>query len=90
MEYVSPIDARIRTPDEPSARPASVSGKRVWLLDIAKNRGAEFLDGVEELLRAKGADVRRTRKPTFSKPAPEEVIDQIALHGDLAVEALAD
>lgn len=90
MEYVSPVDTRTLTPEEPSARPSTLAGKRVWLLDIAKNRGAEFLDRIEELLQAEGAHVRRTRKPTFSKPAPEEVIEEIALHGDLAVEALAD
>ena len=90
MEYVSPIDTRTMVPEAPSVRPPEVAGRRVWLLDIAKNRSAEFLDRVEELLRAEGAEVRRTRKPTFSKPAPAEVINEIAIHGDLAVEALAD
>jgi hypothetical protein len=42
------------------------------------------------LLQERGAEVRRTGKQTFSKPAPEAVIEEIALHGDLAVEALAD
>ena len=90
MEYVSPRDTRVREPEEPSARTGSISGRRVWLLDIAKNRSAEFLDRIEVLLQERGAEVRRTGKPTFSKPAPEEVIEEIALHGDLAVEALAD
>jgi hypothetical protein len=90
MEYVSPIDARVRPVEEPSARPDAIAGQRVWLLDISKNRSAEFLDRLEALLRAESADVYRTRKPTFAKPAPEEVIEQIALHGDLAVEGLAD
>jgi hypothetical protein len=90
MEYVSPLDTRVREPEEPSTRTGSISGRRVWLLDIAKNRSAEFLDRIEVLLQDRGAEVRRTGKPTFSKPAPEAVIEEIALHGDLAVEALAD
>ena len=32
----------------------------------------------------------RFRKPTFSRPAPANLIEEIALHGDLAVEGLAD
>ena len=90
MEYVSPIDMRVRPMEEPSARAGTIFGKRVWLLDISKNRSAEFLDRLEELLRSEGAEVHRTRKPSFAKPAPEEVVEQIALHGDLAVEGLAD
>jgi hypothetical protein len=90
MEYVSPIDTRVRVAENPSARPGVIAARRVWLLDIAKNRSAEFLDRIEELLEENGANVRRTGKPTFSKPAPESVIEEIALHGDLAVEALAD
>lgn len=90
MEYVSPIDTRARTPEEPSERPSEIAGRRVWLLDIAKNRSSEFLDRVEHLLKSQGAEVRRARKPTFAKPAPKEIVERIALHGDLAVEALAD
>ncbi len=90
MEYVSPIDMRRRPREQPSARPPELEGRRVWLLDISKNRSAEFLSRIEARLRAEGAEVRRARKPTFSKPAPEDVIERIALHGDLAVEALAD
>ena len=90
MEYVSPLDTRVREPEKTSVRTEGIAGRRVWLLDIAKNRSAEFLDRIEELLQERGADVRRTGKPTFSKPAPDAVITEVALHGDLAVEALAD
>jgi hypothetical protein len=90
MDYVSPFDDRVREPEPLAPREASLEGKRVWLLDISKNRSDEFLDHVEEMLTDRGASVRRTRKPTFAKPAPQEVIEEVALHGDLAVEALAD
>jgi len=91
MEYVSPIDERLRAAEPLAPRPESgVAGKTVALLDISKNRGAEFLDRIELRLREHGATTLRFAKPTFSRPAPVGVIEQIALHGDLAVEALAD
>jgi hypothetical protein len=67
-----------------------VSGARVALHDITKARGAEFLDRVEAGLQANGASTFRVSKETFSRPASTEVIEQIAIHGDLAVEGLAD
>jgi hypothetical protein len=90
MEYVSPFDERTREPISPAPRPDALDGKRVALLDISKARGSEFLDRLEELLRERGAETFRLAKPTFSRPAPSEVVERIALHADLAVEALAD
>ena len=90
MEYVSPFDESAREPVAAAPRPPTLEGKRVALLDISKARGSEFLDRLEELLRERGAETFRVSKPTFSRPAPAEVVEQIALHGDLAVEALAD
>lgn len=90
MEYVSPIDDRVREILPLAGRPADLAGRRVALLDISKARGDEFLDRIEELLRARGATTRRFAKPLFSRPAPVEVIEEIAVHGDLAVEGLAD
>ena len=89
-DYVSPFDERVRAAEPLAPRPASISGRRVVLLDIRKNRGAEFLDRIELHLNDRGAKTIRFRKPTFSRPAPAELIEEIALHGDLAVEGLAD
>ena len=90
MEYVSPIDERVREPVAFAPRPPSLAGKRVALLDITKARSAEFLDRVELRLREHGAETFRLAKETFSKPASTEVIEEIALRGDLTVEGLAD
>ena len=89
-EYVSPFDDRARPTEPLAARPASVSGCRAVLLDIRKNRGAEFLDRMETLLQAEGAQTARAAKEIFSKPAALELIDEIAGRADLVVEALAD
>ena len=90
MEYVSPIDERVRAPEPLAPRTKSIEGKTVALLDISKNRGAEFLDRLEQHLRSRGAKTMRFRKPTFSRPASAELIEEVAIHGDLAVEGLAD
>jgi len=62
----------------------------VVLIDIRKNRGAEFLDRIEVLLQAAGASTARTAKEIFSKPAALALIDEITGRADLVVEALAD
>jgi len=89
-DYVSPFDERVREPEPIAPRPASIDGRRVVLLDIRKNRGAEFLDRIETLLRAEGAATARSAKEIFSKPAALGLIDEIAGRADLVVEALAD
>lgn len=75
---------------EPLAPVASVSGRTVGLLDISKPRGDVFLDEVERLLRDQGAEVIRFSKPTFTRPAPAELRQDIADRCDLVVEGLAD
>lgn len=90
MDYVSPVDERVREPEPLAARPVTLAGARIALLDIGKARGDEFLDALEQLLRSAGATTQRFAKPLFSRPAAQEVIEQVALHGDLAVEGLAD
>jgi hypothetical protein len=90
MEYVSPFDERRREPEPLAARPLSLAGKQVALLDINKRRGREFLDRIEDRLNANGAHTFRLVKQIFSKPAAPEIIRQIADRGDLAIEALAD
>jgi len=72
------------------ARPSSLEGKRVAMLDISKPRGDVFLDRLEELLTARGVRVDRFRKPTFARPAPRAMMEEILGKSDLMVEALAD
>ena len=90
LDYVSPFDERVRPAEPLARRPADVAGRRVVLLDIRKNRGAEFLDRIETLLRAAGAITARSAKEIFSKPAGLALIEEIAGRADLVVEALAD
>jgi hypothetical protein len=71
-------------------RPPDLEGLSIGLLDISKPRGDVFLDRIEEQLRRRGWQVRRYAKPTFTKPAPIDLRQEIAIHCDVVIEALAD
>jgi hypothetical protein len=72
------------------ARPASLEGLSVGLLDISKPRGDVFLDRLEQRLTEIGAAVTRYKKPTFTKPAPVDLRHEIATNCHVVIEALAD
>ena len=75
----------------PPPRLQTLTGKKVAFLDISKPGGSFFLDRLEKILceRYGVKEVARTRKPTYTKNAPDEVIEN--LRGvDAVVEALAD
>ena len=72
------------------ARPSTLEGLTVGLLDISKPRGDVFLDRIDERLVGIGANVKRYVKPTFAKPAPVDLRHQIATECQVVIEALAD
>jgi hypothetical protein len=72
------------------ARPASLEGRTIGLLDISKPRGNVFLDRLEMRLTELGVRVERYAKPTFTKPAPIDLRHEISTKCDLVIEALAD
>ena len=73
-----------------AARPAQLQGKRIALLDISKYRGDKFLDALQGYLQQAGLSVSRYMKPTYAKPAPVALQQEIAAAADLVVVALAD
>ncbi len=78
---------------DPEGRPLaqrSDAPTTIALLDIRKPRGDVFLDELESLLRARGLEVLREAKPTFTKPAPVDLRREIAGRCDAVIEALAD
>jgi hypothetical protein len=87
---LDPTSERTPAHRERLARPHSLSGLRVGLLDISKARGNVFLDRLEELLAARDVKVTRFAKPTFTKPAPVDLRHEIATTCDVVIEALAD
>lgn len=87
---LDPTDETAPAVRERTARPESLAGRTVGLLDISKQRGNVFLDRLEERLVELGVDVRRFTKPTFTKPAPVDLRHEIATTCDAVIEALAD
>jgi hypothetical protein len=73
-----------------TARPPSLEGVTVGLLDISKSRGDVVVAELEALLRADGVATLRYRKPTFARPAPVDLRHEIATHCEVVIEALAD
>jgi hypothetical protein len=90
-EYLDPT-ASVAVPRKTAARPASLEGKTITLLDISKAKGDHLLDRIEELLRerARPKAIVRRKKPTFARPAPDELRRDIVGATDVLIEALAD
>lgn len=87
---LDPTSERTVATRERLARPATLSGLTVGLLDISKPRGDVFLDRLEQRLTDVGASVKRYRKPTFTKPAPVDLRHEISTECQVVIEALAD
>ena len=88
---LDPTDERTPIRRQLTARPEAVTGT-VAFLDISKPRGNVLIDRLEERLRERlpGVAFKRFAKPTFTKPAPDELRRTIAMEADFVVEALAD
>ena len=88
---LDPTDERVPVRRSLTKRPEALSGT-VALLDISKPRGDVLLDQLEVRLRERlpEVDVLRYSKPTFTKPAPEALKQELAKEADFVVEGLAD
>ena len=87
-----PTATPVADPASLAARLPDLRGKVVGLLDISKAQGNHFLDRIEEWLHEThhpSAVVRRT-KPTFARPAPEDMRKELEQQCDMIIEALAD
>ncbi len=67
-------------------------GGTLGIIDISKPRSDIFCDEVERLLRdlVPGLDIVRLRKPTFTKPAPADLRDEVEARCQAVIQALAD
>ena len=89
--YLDPTDS-VAVPRKTAPRPTTLDGKVVTLLDISKAKGDHLLDRVEELLRERTAPkaILRRKTPTFARPAPDELRQEVLRESDVVVEGLAD
>jgi hypothetical protein len=88
LTILDPTAERDAAPERPLAPRGDP--RTIALVDIRKPRGDVFLDELERLLRERGHDVLREAKPTFTKPAPQDLRRDIAQRCDAVIEALAD
>lgn len=88
---MDPTDERVPVARQITPRVGEITGS-VALLDISKPRGGVLLDRLEALLkeRVPGVTVNRYAKPTFAKPAPDGLRQEIYRNNDFIVEGLAD
>lgn len=62
----------------------------IGLVSISKERSDEFMDHLEQRLVGRGLRVRRFKKPTHTKPAPETLVQDVVEGCEAVVQALAD
>ncbi len=88
---LDPTDERVPVERQITARTGDISGV-IGLLDIRKPRGNVLLDELQSLLatRYPQVEIKRYEKPTFTKPAPNDLRLKIRSECDFLVEALAD
>lgn len=91
IQILDPTDERTPIKRTLAARPPSIAGS-VALIDISKPRGNVLIDQLEKRLteRLPGVAFKRYSKPTFTKPAPEDLRQQIKEECGFVIEALAD
>jgi hypothetical protein len=91
VTLVHPGNESVPQAAAPPPRLASLSGKKLGLLDISKPGGSFFLDRLEKILRERYgvSEIIRAQKPTFAKNALVPVIEQLRSM-DAVIEALAD
>lgn len=92
MKLYLPMADDVGGAPEPAPRPATLAGARVVLLDNGKWNSNRLLDGVEALLREceRPATIVRLKKPTFTKPAPPELVAELARGADALITAIGD
>jgi hypothetical protein len=88
---VNPLDEHASGTRTPAPRLETLAGRTIGLLDISKPGGSVFLDRLERILMERHgvAEVVRVAKPTYTKPAPAEVLEGLRFV-DGVIEALAD
>lgn len=88
---LDPTDERVPVSRQLTPRSEHISGN-VALLDISKPRGNVLLDQLEVRLaeRLPNITINRYKKPTFTKPAPDDLRQEIRARNDFVIEGLAD
>jgi hypothetical protein len=89
---ISPVNEATVAESAMAPRLSGLQGKRVGLLDNSKSKAGKMLDVVAAILSAwyGFTDIVRHRKPSASKPAAPEAIDELAATCDLVIVGVGD
>jgi hypothetical protein len=92
LVLVSPVNEPVPTDSVLAPRLAALDGKRLGLLDNSKPKAGRLLDAVATILHAQYGFTAMVRlcKPSASKPAAPEVIDELAKTCDLVLVGVGD
>ncbi len=73
-------------------RPSELNGKRLGLLANGKLNSEELLEAVSDLLseRYQFSGLVRRNKGNASRPAPKEILEELARECDLVITATGD
>ncbi len=90
MDFVDPPAGSASEPISMAPRPEDLSGKVVGILDNTKEQADIILQTLGEALREKYGvkEVIMRRKEHYSKPAPDEMIEEMADQCDVVICAL--
>jgi|TARA_B110000196_G_scaffold140789_1_gene121948 hypothetical protein len=91
VTLLDPTNEEVPVARQITPRPETVKG-RVAFMDISKRQGNLLLDRLQEAFEQRLPQIEITRytKPTFSKPAPDALRQEIHAANDFVVVALAD
>lgn len=78
INVYDPRGVRTTTTAAIAPRPAALSGLTIGLLDNGKENADALLARCATLLRERGARIVNHSKPSFSRPAPDDVLDSLA------------
>ena len=88
---LDPTDEQKPLSRQLATRSRDLSGS-IGIIDISKPRGDVFCDELEILIHAANPslEIVRLKKPTFTKPSPEDLRDEVAERCTAIIQALAD
>lgn len=80
MKFLNPTHKASESIVRMVSRLSSLNGKQIGLLDNGKKGTSLIFDKLEVILKEKFGveEIIRERKPDFSRPAPQDVIDKFS------------
>ena len=90
LPFIDPSAGGNRPAIALAPRPMDLAGKVVAMIDNTKEQGTLILETVAEVLRTRYGVARTIirRKEHYSKPATDQLIDELAKEAQLAVAAV--